>query len=59
MGSLLSQIFGLDFLNYTLFAVHMEDLYLLQKITIAPTTSAVLGLLVTAWFLYRQWQITD
>ncbi len=54
LGSLLSQIFGLDFLNYGLFQVGFADFYIMKSIEIIPTPASLIGLMIAIWVLYKK-----
>ncbi len=56
LGSLLSQVFGLDFLNYSIFGRGLkvaEDFYILKTLELRITPAGLLGLVLTGWLLYR------
>jgi uncharacterized membrane-anchored protein len=57
-GSLLQQIFGLDFLNRALFGdgplTLIEDFYFITKLEIQLTPGGLVGFATAAYVLYRK-----
>jgi hypothetical protein len=56
-GSLLSQIFGFDFLDRSLFAESItiiHDFYFLQKVSIRLSAGSLLGFFITLILIYRK-----
>ena len=55
-GSLLSHIFGFEFLNHPISGEPLElvrNFYLIEKLVVRLTPAALLAACVAGWFLYR------
>lgn len=54
-GSLLARVFGLEILNHSLFGglVIARDFYLVKNLELQFTPAGLLGLVLTAWLLYK------
>ena len=56
-GSLISRVFGLDFLVLELLPGHgirIRDFYILKNLELQLTPAALIGLVVMGWLLYRK-----
>ncbi len=55
-GSLLSRVFGLDFLNHSLFGTLTiaRDFYLIKNLELQLTPAGLAGLVIAGWLLYRK-----
>jgi hypothetical protein len=56
-GSLLSRVFGLDFLVVELLpgrGIQVRDFYILKNLELQLNPAALIGLVVTGWLLYRK-----
>jgi len=56
-GSLVHQVFGLEFLNRPIFSNPLkiaEDFYIIKKLELQLTPASILGLVVAGWFLYKR-----
>lgn len=56
-GSLLSRVFGLDFLVFELLPGHgiqINDFYILKNLELQLTPGAILGFGFVGWLLYRK-----
>ncbi len=56
-GSLLSRVFGLDFLVLELLpgrGIQVKDFYILKNLELQLTPAALIGLIGTGWLLYRK-----
>lgn len=57
LGSVVHQVFGLNWFDIGLIPdtwVVLEDFYVLRRLEIQITPGSILGVLVAAWYLYRQ-----
>jgi len=57
VGSLVQQVFGLEFLNRTFFDKPLklaENFYMIKSLEINITPSGILGLILSSWFVYRK-----
>jgi hypothetical protein len=57
MGSLLSQVFGMDFLNRSIFGQSItmaENFYVFKRLDITITPASLIGLILTIVFLYKK-----
>ena len=54
-GSLVSRVFGVDFLNYSLFGTFTmaRDFYLIKTLELQLTPASLVGLVLAGWLLYR------
>ena len=54
-GSLLSRVFGIDFLNHSLFGTLTvaRDFYLIKTLELQLTPAGLLGLVLAGWLLHR------
>lgn len=56
-GSLISRVFGLDFLVRELLpgnGLRIKDFYILKNLELQLTPGALLGLLAAGWLIYRK-----
>lgn len=55
-GSLVSRIFGLEFINRPLFSTPLhvaENFYIIKNLELQPTPASLLGFVIAVWLLYR------